>query len=244
MLIYLIGNNMKIYSVFALLVIFTSSVLAQPKIEIVGGFAKNWGAVTPKDSPLKTNLVIKNVGTDPLLISKLKPSCGCTTAPLKKSELKPGESTDVEITFNVASNTGPVKKTITIETNDPNNAHINYLLQAEVVRPLTILPSSYMTFNTMQVGMEGKAQVKVKNTSNESITIMDPKTEPAEMKVNLNGKKKLKPGEEYELVVKVTPKKAGPLNTKLSFKTSSVDFPVVEIFGYGRVAESPIFNNK
>lgn len=235
---------MKIYSVIITFVLLTASVIAQPKLEIEGGFTKNWGAVTPKDSPLKTSIVIKNTGTDDLMISKLKPSCGCTTAPLKKNQLKPGESTDVEVTFNVASNTGPVKKTITIETNDPKNSHINYLLEAEVVRPLTILPSSYMTFNTMQVGMEGKAQVKVKNTSNESITIMDPKTEPTDMKVNLSGKKRLKPGEEYEITVKLTPKKAGPINTKLSFKTSSVDFPVVEIFGYGRVAESPIFNNR
>ncbi len=235
---------MKIYSIIAVFIAFTSVMFAQPKLEIVGGTTKNWGKVSPKDSPLKASIVIKNTGTDPLMISKLKPSCGCTTAPLKKSELKPGESTDVDVTFNVSSNTGPVKKTITIETNDPKNAHINYLLEAEVVRPLTILPSSYMTFSTMQVGMEGTAQVKVKNTSNENITIMDPITEPIDMKVNLKGKKNLKPGEEYDMIVKLTPKKAGPVNTKLSFKTSSVDFPVVEIFGYGRVAESPIFNNK
>jgi len=235
---------MKIYSIIAVFIAFTSVMIAQPKLEIVGGTTKNWGKVSPKDSPLKASIVIKNTGTDPLMISKLKPSCGCTTAPLKKSELKPGESTDVEVTFNVSSNTGPVKKTITIETNDPKNAHINYMLEAEVVRPITILPSSYMTFSTMQVGMEGTAQVKVKNTSNENITIMDPITEPIDMKVNLKGKKNLKPGEEYDMIVKLNPKKAGPINTKLSFKTSSVDFPVVEIFGYGRVAESPIYNNK
>jgi hypothetical protein len=101
-----------------------------------------------------------------------------------------------------------------------------------------------MNFNAMQVGMEGQAKVKVKNTSNERITIMDATTEPKEMKVNLTGKKVLKPGEEYELTVKITPKKAGPLNTKVSFKTNSPDVPVIEIFGYGRVAESPIFNNR
>lgn len=235
---------MKIYNLLLVFFVISGTLVAQPKLEITGGFTKNWGKVSPKDSPLMTSIIIKNTGKDPLLISKLKPSCGCTTAPLKKSELKPGESTDVEVTFNVAGNTGPVKKTITIETNDPNNAHINYLLEAEVVRPLTILPSSYMTFNTMQVGMEGQAKVKVKNTSNEKITIMEPQTDPTDMKVNLSGKKNLKPGEEYEITVKLTPKKAGPINTKLSFKTSSPDFPVVEIFGYGRVAESPIFNNK
>lgn len=235
---------MKIYSLLFVIIVASVSLFAQPKLEITGGFSKNWGTVTPKDSPLKTSIIIKNTGTDLLLISKMKPACGCTTAPLKKSELKPGESTDVEITFNVASNSGPVKKTIAIETNDPKNSSINYLLEANVVRPITLLPSSYMNFSPMQVGMEGQAKVTVKNTSNEKITIMDPQTEPKDMKVNLTGKKVLKPGESYDLTVKVTPKKAGPLNTKVSFKTNSPDAPIIEIFGYGRVAESPIFNNK
>lgn len=235
---------MKILGLIAVILTFTASVYAQPKIEIVGGFTKNWGKVTPKESPLKTNIKIKNIGNETLKISKMKPACGCTTAPLKQDELKPNESTDVEVTFNVAGNTGPVQKTIAIESNDPNSSHINYLLQAEVVRPLTILPSSYMTFSTMQVGMEGTAQVKVKNTSNQNITIMDPTTEPDYMKVNWAGKKVLKPGEEFEVVVKVTPRQSGTINTKLAFKTNSPDFPIVEIYGYGRVAESPIFNNK
>lgn len=235
---------MKILSLTAIILMFVISIYAQPKLEIKGGTTKDWGKVSPKDSPLKTVLELKNIGKDVLLISKVKPSCGCTTAPLKKNELQPGESTKVDVTFNVGSNNGPVQKTINIETNDPNSSHISYLLKAEVIRPLIFLPSSYMTFNTMQVGMEGSAKVTVKNASKENISLMDVTTDPPDMKVNMKGKKVLKPNEEYEIEVKVTPVKAGPMNTKLSFKTSTPDMPTVEIYGYGRVAESPIFNNK
>jgi hypothetical protein len=235
---------MKYYiSIFILFFCFVIAY-SQPKIEIVGGNEKNWGKVSPKDSPLKTTILIKNSGNQPLNLSKVKPGCGCTTAPVKKDVLSPGETTDIDVTFNVSGNTGPVTKTIAIESNDPNNPNITYYLKAEVIRPLQILPSSYMTFNTLQVGLEGEAKVRIKNNSNENVTLLGVETDPKEMKTNLNGKKTLKPQEEFEIVAKVVPTKAGAINTRISVKTNHPDFPVLDIFGYGRVAESPIFNNK
>ncbi len=235
---------MNLTKIFATFLLAATIVFAQPKIEISGANQKDWGKVSPKDSPLSTKILIKNTGNQNLKITKVKPSCGCTSAPLEKNELLPNESTHVDVSFNVSGNTGNVTKTILIESNDPTNASINYLLKAEIVRPLTILPSTYMTFNTLQVGMEGESKLKIKNTSNSPISLLETKVEPDYLIVNLTGKKTLKPGEEFEIKVKVTPRKAGTINTKLSIKTTSEDFPVIDIFGYGRVAESPIFNNK
>lgn len=226
------------------ILLFTNCVQSQPKIELSGNNQKDWGKVSPKDSPLRYTLVIKNVGNDLLTLKNVRPTCGCTTAPLKKSELKPGESTDVDVTFNVGSNTGLVTKSIIVESNDPNNSSISYMLRAEVVRSLTISPATYMAFSNLKVGQESQAKVTITNSSNKPITLTNLNVEPIDMKVNFSSKKTIQPKESYEVVVKVTPKKSGNMNTKLSFQTNSEDYPTLDIYGYGRVEESPIFNNK
>src|SRR6056300_1776529 len=96
------------------LLLVASMAYAQPKIEVIGGNKHDWGKVSPKDSPLKTKVKIKNTGNEQLVITNVKPSCGCTTAPLDKDKLKPGEVATVNVTFNVGSKAGVNSKTIRI----------------------------------------------------------------------------------------------------------------------------------
>lgn len=234
----------RILIAMSALIMSSVMLIAQPKIEVVGGTTKNWGTVSPSQSPLKYDLIIRNTGNQNLKISNVRPTCGCTTAPLEKDELKPNESTKISITFNVAQNSGPVSKQIFIYSNDPVNPSINYTLMAEVVRPLTVSPSTHMSFKDLVVGLVGESTLKIKNTSNKNITMTDFKTTPAELTINLSGTKRLRPGEEVELKAKIMPLRVGNLNTRISIKTDHPDFPQLEIHGFGRVGESPIFNNR
>src|SRR5438105_11547865 len=85
----------------ALMTLAAGSAFAQGKLEVIGGDTYDWGAVAP--AKLKTVIQIKNVGTDSLVISNVHPSCGCTTAPIDKSMLKPGEigkiSVEIDMTM-------------------------------------------------------------------------------------------------------------------------------------------------
>jgi hypothetical protein len=101
-----------------------------------------------------------------------------------------------------------------------------------------------MSFTNLQVGMTGESKVTIKNTSNELITLSDVKTTPEELKVNIIDKIILKPGEEFELIGKIKPTKAGSVNTRVTIKTSHPDSSELSIPGYGTVADSPIFINK
>src|SRR5574341_98266 len=64
---------------------------------------------------------IQNVGEDTLKISSVKPSCGCTSAPLKKNILAPGELVDLEVSFDAKNFMGKVHKTVTVNSNDATN---------------------------------------------------------------------------------------------------------------------------
>jgi hypothetical protein len=63
---------------------------------------------------------IINEGDDTLRIIKVKPGCGCTAAPLDKSNLGPGDTAHVDVFFDSKRLTGLVKKGVTILSNDPD----------------------------------------------------------------------------------------------------------------------------
>lgn len=64
---------------------------------------------------------ILNSGSDTLFISRVKPSCGCTSAPLTRDVIGPGESIWLAITFNSKKFSGDISKKVTVFSNDPNN---------------------------------------------------------------------------------------------------------------------------
>jgi uncharacterized membrane protein len=224
------------------LLLTASMAYAQPKIEVIGGNKHDWGKVSPKDSPLKTKVKIKNTGNEQLVITNVKPSCGCTTAPLDKDKLNPGEVATVDVTFNVGSKAGVNSKTIRISSNDPKNSTIIYRLSADVQKEIEISPS-YFAFNQMEVGKKKTSKITIKNTSKKSITLSDLTKSPSDMEVNLKGKKTLKPGESMDLKVTITPTAPGYVNCWVKLKTTSKEDPNLSISGYGMVKESPIFNN-
>ncbi|MDX1908875.1 MAG: DUF1573 domain-containing protein [Bacteroidia bacterium] len=62
----------------------------------------------------------KNTGTQPLKLTRVKASCGCTTPNWSKEAIMPGEEGFVEIAFNSAGKLGPQTKTVTVTGNFPN----------------------------------------------------------------------------------------------------------------------------
>jgi hypothetical protein len=75
---------------------------------------------------------LTNTGKKPLIIRKIKPSCGCTAAAPSKSELKSGESTTIHVTFDSTGRSGKDSKSITVITNDPRQPTINLVIHGEI----------------------------------------------------------------------------------------------------------------
>ncbi len=214
---------------------------AQPKIEIVGGDTYDWGKVKYAESPLQAKVKIKNTGDKLLEITEVKPGCGCTQKNLDKDKLNPGETATLELSLRLNDNPGHVSKTVRISSNDPRNPHKMLMLKCEVFTPLVSKPNTF-SFRSMKVGYESVATVKIKNSSNEPITLSDYKVYPDNMTVNLTGPRKLAPGEEFDVVARIKPMKSGYFNCSLEMKTSSKDAPSFKIGGYGRVEKSSIYS--
>lgn len=59
----------------------------------------------------------KNVGEGPLIISKTKVTCGCTTPSYSKEPIAPGEEGEILVKFNSRGKLGQQNKTVTISAN-------------------------------------------------------------------------------------------------------------------------------
>ncbi len=66
--------------------------------------------------PQTASFTLTNEGTEPLVISSAKASCGCTNLSYAKDPILPGKSISISVTYNAAS-AGNFTKTITVNTN-------------------------------------------------------------------------------------------------------------------------------
>ena len=58
-----------------------------------------------------------NEGSADLIISNVKPSCGCTVPDYTKTPVKPGDSGEIKVTFDTAGKSGKQQKTVTVNLN-------------------------------------------------------------------------------------------------------------------------------
>lgn len=67
---------------------------------------------------------ITNAGKVDLLITDVKPSCGCTTPDWTKEPIAPGATGDIKFEFNSAGRVGVQNKTITVKSNAEKTTEI------------------------------------------------------------------------------------------------------------------------
>ncbi len=96
---------------------FSGIAYAAPKIKF-NKMIHDFGEIEQMTSN-KYKFTFKNIGDEELVIKKVKPSCGCTATLVSSDTLKPGESGEIEVTFNSGKFKNKVKKTIYVETNEP-----------------------------------------------------------------------------------------------------------------------------
>ncbi len=76
----------------------------------------DWGKL--KEGEKMTHLFkFKNTGTNDLIISDARGSCGCTVPEWPKEPIKPGKGGEIKVVFDSAHKSGPQSKTVTINAN-------------------------------------------------------------------------------------------------------------------------------
>ena len=93
----------------------------------------DYGLIKESDGAAKCVFSFTNIGDDALIITAVRPSCGCTASNYTQEPILPGGSGIVEASYNPAGRPGPFNKAITVTTNDPDNATIVLTIKGEVI---------------------------------------------------------------------------------------------------------------
>lgn len=108
----------KLLSLLAVVIISVSSYAQSgPKIEFKADTI-DYGTVTKEDDNGSRVFEFTNVGDAPLIITNVQSSCGCTVPSKPKDPVMPGETGRIEVKYNM--NLGPIRKTLTVESNAVN----------------------------------------------------------------------------------------------------------------------------
>lgn len=104
-----------------------------PKIEFKGGTTIDYGTVSKDSDDGIRSIEFTNTGNEPLVITDVKSTCGCTVPSKPKEPIMPGKSDKIEVKYNM--NPGPIRKTITIESNAINwpEGRIPLKIKGEVI---------------------------------------------------------------------------------------------------------------
>lgn len=127
--------TMKNFLAFIAALLITSATFAQggAKIQLKSDTV-DYGTVTKgQDSGLRV-FEFTNTGDAPLIIKEVKSTCGCTVPSWPKEPIAPGKTGKIEVKYNM--NPGPIRKTITIQSNATNykDGVVPLKLKGEVVK--------------------------------------------------------------------------------------------------------------
>ncbi|MDM1397467.1 DUF1573 domain-containing protein [Myroides odoratimimus] len=125
-------------NILALLVLVLTSAVtfAQkgPKIEFKEeNNTIDYGTVVRgKDNGVRT-FEFTNVGDEPLIITAVRSTCGCTVPSKPEEPILPGQKSKIDVQYNMAP--GKISRTITVESNAVNytNGVVALRIKGEVV---------------------------------------------------------------------------------------------------------------
>lgn len=99
---------------------------------------QDFGTVVYGDVPT-TTFTLTNFTSDPLKITRVSTSCGCTSAEVEEKELGAFESTVINVSFNPAlhesdEDLGDIVRTIFVQTDNSNYERVTAEITAHVVK--------------------------------------------------------------------------------------------------------------
>jgi hypothetical protein len=91
--------------------------LQDEKVITVDRTVHDFGTISETGGNVSATFVVTNNTGDPIVLTNVRASCGCTTPSWTKEPIEPGKKGQVTATYNPQGRPGPFEKTVTITTN-------------------------------------------------------------------------------------------------------------------------------
>jgi len=94
--------------------------------------SRNYGTIIEGEK-LNVTFRFRNIGSSPLVIGHVQPSCGCTIAEQPQGAIAPGKEGQIRATFNSQGRTGVNHKTlfVTANTRGVQNYSLQFVVQVD-----------------------------------------------------------------------------------------------------------------
>lgn len=115
-----------------------AALTGSPRVE-VGQTEIDLGVVEP-GATIPATFALKNVGDAPLRIEAVGSGCGCLVAEFD-AEIPPGGTGTIRAKLNTVARQGPIRKNLSVTTNDPRTRRLTLGVAAMVRRVVVVEPS-------------------------------------------------------------------------------------------------------
>jgi len=156
----------------------------------------------PQYTTVRHAFVIKNIGAKPLLVTKIKPSCNCTSATISSKSIPPDGEARLEVLFYTSNYVGQQFVTVRLYTNDPDEPVI--LL---TVKGIVLIPEIPVIPREIELGkIDGKEEitriVEVYDPGDKRLEVKRVRSSSDKVKVRIISRKK---GESAVIQVQIKP---------------------------------------
>lgn len=169
---------------FVFLLFAGGSVCAQ-KAALISPDARtfDFGAIAEAEGLATHRFVIQNTGTQPLVINRITASCGCARPEWTKAPIEPGDSGEVQVSYNPKGRPGPFYKSIAIHSNAKNGKLTLYIkgtVMSRAPEPLISYPYSIgnlklqtkiIEYSRIHPGEIREEAIRIKNEGDTPLTV-------------------------------------------------------------------------
>ena len=124
----------------------------------------DFGSIKEADGPVTHKFELTNTGDAPLVITYVKPSCGCTTSDYTKEPIMPGGKGFVSATYDPQGRPGPFNKSISVTTNCTPEVSTIRFKGSVVEREKSIADLHPRKIGELNLEVNHISLLKVKNT--------------------------------------------------------------------------------
>ena len=127
----------------------------------------------PEGSFMVHQYVIRDIGTEPLEIKRVRTTCGCASAPVKKNLLQPKETTVVTVIFNSTRYFHKTSKAAIISTNDPTrpSEKITFIADMDTIKERAIEAKPRKIFIGKGTEYKRHNKAEIYNLTNDTVTV-------------------------------------------------------------------------
>lgn len=158
-------------------------VAAQQPVITFSQTQHDFGKINEADGRVTTIFEFKNEGMEPLVLSNVRASCGCTTPNWTKTPVEPGQTGTISVTYNPNGRPGKFQKTITVTSNGSDQP-VKLYIKGEVIpkqaKPVNKYPvkmgdislsGSSLNFGNVYKGNNLTKTLTYTNTTDQDVTV-------------------------------------------------------------------------